>query len=212
MQKAIAPSSRPTRTAPSPPLRPSVRSMFRRPRRASSTAQSPSTADAAVATAAWNRVTCSYRRAAKKARGGTASASNASRTEPRAASFRARSLLLLVRPSNGCRRDRSADHAGDGDQREDVRQRLEERGRIRRVDREPEGERGGEAEEECRAECAERPPVPEDQRRERDEPAAGGHVLVVGVQVPDREVGAAHGGEDPREDDGAVANEVDVDP
>src|SRR5919108_5877456 len=36
-------------------------------------------------------------------------------------------LLLLVWAANGCGRDRPSDHAGDGDERQDIRQGLEER-------------------------------------------------------------------------------------
>ena len=56
-------------------------------------------------------------------------------TETPAARFRGRGpLLLLVRAAIGGGRSRAADHAGDGDQRQHVRQRLEERRAGRRVD------------------------------------------------------------------------------
>ena len=45
------------------------------------------------------------------------------------------------------------------------------------------------------------PPVPEDERRERDEASAGGHVLVEGAEEADEQVRAAAGGQHPREDD-----------
>src|SRR4051794_16999822 len=120
-------------------------------------------------------------------------------------------LLLDVRTANGCGRDRAADDAGDRDQGEDVRKRLEQGSRASRIRREPLRERAREAEEERGGEGAARPPAAEDQRRERDEAAAGGHVLVERVDEADREVGAAQRGEDPGEDDGGVADAVDRD-
>ena len=64
------------------------------------------------------------------------------------------------------------------------------RGR-RRVRLEVVGERAREPEQEARRGRAEGPPAAEDQRRERDEPAPGGHVLVEGLDEAEREVRAA---------------------
>src|SRR5579884_3514174 len=86
-------------------------------------------------------------------------------------------LLLDIRPAVGGRRDGAPDDARDGDQREDVRQCLEEGRGGAGVDRQPVGERGREAEEEGGAPGSERAPVAEDHRGERDEPATLGHVL-----------------------------------
>src|SRR4029453_3513870 len=81
-------------------------------------------------------------------------------------------LLLDVRAANGSGRSGTADHARDGDQGDDVRKRLEERRGRLRVHRQPVRDRGRQPEEERRSERAEGTPVPEDERRERDEPAA----------------------------------------
>ena len=59
---------------------------------------------------------------------------------------------------------------------------------------------------------AERLPVAEDDRGQRDEAAARGHVLVERVDEPDREERAAGGREHARGDHRAVADAVDVDP
>src|SRR5207248_9628025 len=61
-------------------------------------------------------------------------------------------------------------------------------------------------------EGAERSPLAEDQRRERDEAAPGGHVLREGVHEADREEDAAHRGEGSGSDDGGIAGAVDRDP
>ena len=62
--------------------------------------------------------------------GAIAAGTDATATRPeRATASEARWLLLLTYGlAIGCGRDRAADHAGDGDQRQDVRQRLEEHG------------------------------------------------------------------------------------
>src|SRR5262245_64111515 len=101
-------------------------------------------------------------------------------------------LLLDVWTASGCGAPRAPDHAHEGDEREDVRQGLEEvgGGEVGREERralEPEGERAREAEEEARAEGAERPPVPEDDGRQGDVAPARGHVLVEGVAEPEGE-------------------------
>src|SRR5438105_5522796 len=111
-------------------------------------------------------------------------------------------LLLSVRETNGGRRYGASYHAGDGDEGNKVRERGEQLTVVgpgfhvlelrRQGACEPEQERG--------AEDAEGAPVAEDQRGERDEPSAGGHVLAEGVHVPDREEGAAAGRERSRGD------------
>src|SRR5438105_14494556 len=45
---------------------------------------------------------------------------------PRTTATQARRLLLCVRATTCCRRNRTADHAGHGDERQDVRQGLEQ--------------------------------------------------------------------------------------
>src|SRR6476619_3301149 len=78
-------------------------------------------------------------------------------------------LLLDVRAANGSGRSGTADHARDGDQRNDVRKRLEERRGGLRVDGQPVGDRRREPEQERRSERAEGTPVPKDERRQGDE-------------------------------------------
>src|SRR5919106_223942 len=91
-------------------------------------------------------------------------------------------LLLRVRTANGGWRGPAADHARDGEESEYVREHLGEnldaRERLPVGVPEPEGERGREAEQARRGEGAERPPRTEDDRRQRDEAAPRGHVLV----------------------------------
>src|SRR5215207_459419 len=90
-------------------------------------------------------------------------------------------LLLLVRPADRGRRDRAADHARDGDQRQHIGQSVEEercRAALLEVLGQAIGERTREAEQQAGGEGAERAPVPEDQRRDRDEAPSSGHVLV----------------------------------
>ncbi len=53
-------------------------------------------------------------------------------------------------------------------------------------------ERRAEPEQQRRRQREARPPAPEDQRRERDEPAARGHLLREGVHEADRQERAAH--------------------
>src|SRR6266536_5019724 len=98
---------------------------------------------------------------------------------PKTIESQARALLLLVGPSTRGGRNRAADHSGDRDQREDVRQRLEERPRRLAVRRRKldEGERACEAEQQRRSERTEWTPVAEDHRGEGDEAAAAGHRL-----------------------------------
>src|SRR4051794_29268033 len=124
-----------------------------RPRRASSSARSARIPEAAVAATAWISVIVPDRCDAWIATGPTARASTPTTTEDRANQFeRRRALLLSIRATDGCGRDRAADEAGHGDQREDVRKGLEERGRRAGVLRQPVGERRREAEQQRRAE------------------------------------------------------------
>ena len=67
------------------------------------------------------------------------------------------------------------------------------------------GEGAREAEQETGDRGAERPPVPEDERGEGDEPAPGGHVGVERVHEAEREVRAAGRGEHAGDDHRAVA-------
>ena len=84
-----------------------------------------------------------------------------------------------------------------GDQRQHVRQRLEQRRRRGREHRQPLRERGREAEQQRRHQRAARAPAPEDQRRQRDEALADGHVLRERVHEADREVRAARAASTP---------------
>src|SRR5207237_738652 len=139
----------------------------------------------------------------------TGSAATASR--PASSAAAAAGLLLRVGTANGGGRDRAADDARDGDQRQDVRKGLEERAVVRpALDvLEPGGDRAREAEEERGPEGAERPPPAEDQRGERDEAAPGGHVLAEGVDEPDREEDASERGERARGGHARVADPID---
>src|SRR5256885_2203356 len=92
---------------------------------------------------------------------------------PKNPAARAAGLLLDIRPSGGGRPDRAPDHAGDGDERQDVRERLEERAPLVAVrGRQPVGERAREAEEQRGAPRVERLPLAEDERGEADEAGA----------------------------------------
>src|SRR5262245_23357599 len=102
-------------------------------------------------------------------------------------------LLLAIGATNGGGWDRAADHAGDGDQREDVRESLEQRGDRRRVLLHRTGERAREPEQETRSGSADGSPVSEDQGSERDEAAACGEVRGE-AQDREREVRSAGGG------------------
>src|SRR5436309_11564317 len=214
MKTAGTPRSFPTRAARRPPARPSVYSRFLRARRASPTAKSPSTSEPQVAAVAWTSVTRPSCRATAKATTGSRSPSRAHSKEPRAASLRIRALLLLVRASIGGWRNGAADHACDRDQGQDVRQRLKER-RVRvgpRVGvRQPERQRRREAEQERRPEGAERPPVAEDQRGERDEAPARGHVLVERADEANGQKRPTERCEHSRRDDRRAAHGADVD-
>src|SRR3954447_1889630 len=110
-------------------------------------------------------------------------------SSPRKDPTQAAALLLLVRTANRCGPDRAADHTGHRDHGQDVRERVEQRAGGGAVSvREPLGERAREAEQERRRRRSERPPLAEDQRGERDEAPADGHVLVEGADEADREV------------------------
>src|SRR5437588_5054491 len=99
--------------------------------------------------------------------------------------------LLDVRAASGGGWNRAADHAGHGDQGQDVRERLEEDGGVAPGLCEAERERGRASEQEGRGERSERTPVAEDHGRERDEPATGRHVLAERAEIADRQVRAA---------------------
>src|SRR6202140_127984 len=153
-----------------------------------------------------------FERLATSAAGTATSDRNPRSTEKRARSFRERGALLLpVRTANGGGWDRSADHACDGNQRQDVGQGLEEGSGSAGVDGKPEGECGRETEQERGAKGTEWTPVAEDQASEGDEPTATGHVLGEGADEPVRQVHAAKRGEHSGEHNGAVPDRVDVD-
>src|SRR3954451_88152 len=121
-------------------------------------------------------------------------------SRPRTASTSAtheRLLLLDVGAASGGGRGCTADDARDGDQRQHVRQRLEEHRRRRPRLLEPERECRRAAEQERRCERSERTPVTEDDRGERDEAASCRHVLAERAEVADRQVRAAERGEHP---------------
>src|SRR5438105_4722743 len=126
MQRPRTPRIRPARAVPLPPACPSVRSARRNARRARTSAVIPRTAATGIPAAAWRSFTCGETCATATAAGSAATASRPAASAPGAAG-----LLLLVGTANGGGRDRAADHAGDGDQRQDVGQGLEERAVVR---------------------------------------------------------------------------------
>src|SRR4051794_28209245 len=206
-QMPATPRTRPSRMRPQPPACSSVQRIRPPAPRAKSRAAIPHAAATGTAHTASTSRTPAVCRDTTTAAGTTTVA-----TRPRTTASDARWLLLDVGAANSCRWDRAADHAGDGDQRQDVRKRLEEYRRRVGVRGEAERERGRRAEEDRRRIRAERPPVPEDHGGERDEAAPVRHALVERAEEADREVGAAERGEDPRNDDRDVAGLVDRDP
>src|SRR4051812_35802897 len=195
---------RPVRTV-RPPVGNTRRSKWNRARRASAIASSESTKPTTIAISSPStRRTSSSRREAATPAGTARIASVPSRTA-------ATADLFDVRAANGGGRDRPTDHPRDRDQREDVRQGLEEQlvGLPRLHLAEPLGEGAREAEEEGGGEGAERAPPTEDERRERDEPSAGRHVLRERVVEADRQERAAERREHPRHDHRRVARAVD---
>src|SRR3954453_18468438 len=97
-------------------------------------------------------------------------------------------LLLDIRSAGGGRPDRAPDHAGDGDQRQQVRQCLEERAPLVAVGgRQAVGERAREPEEQGGRVRREGPPFAEHERGEPDEAGACRHVLVERVHEAHRE-------------------------
>src|SRR3954451_1414563 len=186
---------RPVRTV-RPPVGNTRRSRWNRARRASAIASSESRKPTTIAISSPStRRTSSRRRDAAIPAGTARIASVPSRTA-------ATADLFDVRAANGGGRYRPADDPRDGDQREDVRQGLEQQlvGLPRLHLAEPLGERAREPEQKGGGEGAERAPATEDERRERDEPSAGRHVLGERVVEPDRQERPAEGREHPRDD------------
>src|SRR5436190_10429201 len=200
------PSTRPSRIRPTPPARSSVLRILPPAPRAKSSAAIPQTAATGIAQTASRRRTPVVWRERATAAGTAATPARPSRT-----ASEARWLLLRIRASDGGGRDRAADHAGDSDQGEHVRQGLEEHRRRVGVLGEPERERGRGAEEDRGGVRAERPPVAEDDRGEGNEAAAVRHPLVERADEADREVGAAERGEDARDGHGRIARLEDGD-
>src|SRR5204862_158395 len=123
------PSTRPSRIRPNPPARSSVLRILPPAPRAKSSAAIPQTAATGIAQTASRRRTPVVWRERATAAGTAATPARPSRT-----ASEARWLLLRIRASDGGGRDRAADHAGDSDQGEHVRQGLEEhrrRGAVR---------------------------------------------------------------------------------
>src|SRR5207302_4415234 len=101
------------------------------------------------------------------------------RARPSRPSFHA---VLSIGNTVGCRRPGAADETRQHQDRDDVRQRLDELiGDAARHD--PQAEGFEEAEEHGGAEGAGRPPVAEDDRRERDEAQTLRHAFEVGVRL-----------------------------
>src|SRR4051794_15143334 len=188
---------RPVRTV-RPPVGNTRRSRWNRARRASAIASSESRKPTTIAISIPStRRTSSRTREAAMPAGTARIASVPSRTA-------ATADLFDVRAANGGGRYRPADDPRDGDQREDVRQGLEEQlVRLPRLDEpEPLRQRAREAEEERGGESSYRSPATEDQRGECDEAATGGHVLRERVVEADREERAAERREHPGQDHG----------
>src|SRR5437870_3421762 len=204
-QRPSTPRIRPALAAPSPPARPRVRSDRRRARRARTSAATPRTAATGTPAAAWTSFTRAESWASATLAGSAATASR-----PAASAAGAAGLLLCVGAANGGGRDRAADDARDGDQRQDVGQGLEERAVVRpALDvLEPGGDGAREPEQKRGSEGAERPPAAEDQRREGDEAAPCGHVLAEGVDESDREEHPSERGERARGGHARVADAV----
>src|SRR5579862_477316 len=189
------------------PGRETLRSIRYRARRTRLTARSPSTKATGTATSsACTSVTrCTSHEAATPA--GSAATASVPTTMPTRPT-----LLLDIWATVGGGRARAPDHAGDCDQGEHIGQSLEQDRARARVGRQTVRECSREAEEKRCAPGAERPPVPEDHRRERDEAAALGHVLgEAAAAEADREVGAAEGCQHPGDNHGRVADAVNVD-
>ena len=100
---------------------------------------------------------------------------------------------------------RAPDDAGDRDQRQCVREPLEQRPPLRAVGRQPVGDRAREAEEHRGAPRAEGRQFPKMSAARPIKPADG-HLLAEGVDEADREVRAAERGDHARERDGDVAH------
>src|SRR5687767_8716840 len=117
---------RPARAIRAPPIRPSVRSSPLRPRRASQTARAEKRKAAGTTAPAATSPRSSRISVTATATGSAAAPSSPKSSEKAAARFRRGlvPLLLDVGAANGDGRDRAADDAGDGDQREDVGKRL----------------------------------------------------------------------------------------
>src|SRR3989442_9685017 len=140
---------RPILVVRAPPIRPIVRSVRRRAARTAWRASTPSTNASGIAQPASSSVKRVYRVTA------TAAGSVAHDRRPSSTAAQARPflrLLLRVGTTIRGRRNGATDDAGDCDQREHVRKRLEERCGGARVDGQPEGERGREAEQQRGAE------------------------------------------------------------
>src|SRR5206468_4572593 len=108
-------------------------------------------------------------------------------SDAQAAPFRrAPTLLLGVRASDGRGRNAAADHTGDCDQREHIREGVEEKRRcaaLLEVGGQPVSERAREPEEKAGGKRTERPPVAEDQRRDGDEATARSEERRVGKEA-----------------------------
>src|SRR4051812_45477038 len=200
------PSTRPSRMRPKPPAFSSVQRMRPPAPREKRSAASPQPRATGIAQTASRRRTPAVCRETTTATGTAATA-----RRPRRTANEARWLLLRVRAATGGGRNRAADHTGDRDERQDVRQRLEDYRRRVGVRGEPEREGRRRAEEHGGRIGAERAPVAEDHGGKRDESATVRHALVERADEADREVRAAERGEDAGHDNRDVARLVDRD-
>src|SRR5262245_27938795 len=214
MYRPTMPGQRPTGPAPAPPTRPSVNSERRRARVPRAIAASAATMAMGIAAAASSRRRVWSRSVTTIAAGMLARAKTPTTIEAHARQFGSALVLLLdVWATNGGWRNRTADDPGHGDQRQKIRERLEERAVLRpgvhvlQLRR----ERAREPEQQRCAESPERTPVSEDERGECDESPPGGQVLREAADEPDREVGAAERGERAGRRDGEIARAVDGD-
>src|SRR5690348_8035625 len=153
---------RPARTSLAP-RRVMLRSRRKRARRAARPAIEPRTKAAGTATSVASSSVTSGRRHATATPAGIAAIASV----PKTIATRP-PLLLDIGPAVGRRRRRAADHARDGDEGEHVGERGEQRRDGQRVLLQVHAERAREPEQEARRGGAERAPVPEDERGERD--------------------------------------------
>ena len=103
-----------------------------------------------------------------------------------------------------------ADEAGQQNDGQDIRQRLHgctghlaDAGKLHAL--QPDRDRSQEPEKQAGAKRRQRPPIGENERRQSDEPLAGGHVLDEACRLGNRQVGAAKAAQQAGNDHRTVA-------